>query len=269
MITGKTITDNRAYINIGALALLFLINYLSNAIPFNQLTQTDLSDLYPVLITPAGYVFSIWGLIYLLLTAFVIYQALPAYRNTPAVTAVGLLFALTCLFNILWLFAWHYLQVGLAFIIMLLLLSALVAIYLRLRQIPGEPLFDKILVKLTFSIYVAWISVAAIVNFNILLYHVGWLGAGGFGAGIFTMLMLIFAAFIAGFIFLKYRDLAFPLVFVWALAGIAMRHGAEFILVTITAWILAAAIIFYLGWMSAQTTGPGPDRKESNGDGSV
>lgn len=245
-------SDIRAYINIGALALVLLFNFLSNAIPFNGLTQADLGELYPVLITPATYVFSIWGLIYLALIAFIIYQTLPNFRENPAVKAVGILFAVSSLFNILWLFFWHYQRVGWSMIIMLLLLATLITIYLRIGAVTTEKsLYDRLLVKYPFSLYLGWITVATIVNFNVLLYDIGWLRVGT-GGVFFTIFMIVIAAVVALAVFYLRQDFIYTAVFVWALIGIGVRHGTNLVLLTIVAWLAAAAIIFFLGWITAR-----------------
>lgn len=245
-------SDIRAYINIGALALVLLFNYLSNALPFNGLTQGDLGELYPVLLTPATYVFSIWGLIYLALIAFIIYQALPGSRDNPLVKAVGILFAVSSLFNILWLFAWHYQRIGWSMIIMLLLLATLIVIYLRIGAVTREKsIYERFLVKYTFSLYLGWISAATLVNFNALLYDIGWLGTGG-GGIFFTMLMILVAGLVALAVFYLRKDYIYAAVFVWALIGIGVRHGTDIVILTIVAWLAAAAILFFLGWITAR-----------------
>ena len=245
-------SDIRAYINIGALALVLLMNFLSNALPFNGLTQGDLSELYPVLITPAPYAFSIWGLIYLGLIAFIIYQALPQYRENPTVKAVGILFALNAVFNVFWLFVWHDQLIGWSMIAMLLILASLVVIYLRIGAVTTEKtIYDRFLVKFPFSIYLGWITAATLLNFNVLLYDIGWLGLGG-GGIFFTMLMIVIAVLIAIAVFYLRQDYLYSLVFVWALIGIGVRHGKELIILTLWAWFAAVAIIFFLGWITAR-----------------
>ena len=89
---------------IAAYILVILVNYLSNALPLNGMTQKDLSDKYASLFTPASFTFSIWGVIYLALAGFIVYQALPAQRNSELVSRVSKLFILSCAANILWLF---------------------------------------------------------------------------------------------------------------------------------------------------------------------
>lgn len=245
-------SDIRAYINIGALALVLLFNYLSNALPFNNLTQGDLGELYPVLLTPAAYVFSIWGLIYLALIAFIVYQAMPGSRDNPLVKAVGILFAVSSLFNILWLFAWHYQRIGWSMIIMLLLLATLIVIYLRIGAVTREKsIYERFLVKYPFSLYLGWVSAATLVNFNVLLYDIGWLGTGG-GGIFFTMLMILVAGLVALAVFYLRKDYIYAAVFVWALIGIGVRHGTDIVILTIVAWLAAAAILFFLGWITAR-----------------
>ncbi len=245
-------SDIRAYINIGALAVVLLMNFLSNALPLNNMTQQELSAINPVLITPAPYVFSIWGLIYIGLIAFIVYQALPRYRENPVVKAVGIWFAVSCVFNVLWLFLWHYQQIGWSFIAILLLLATLVVIYLRLGAVTAEKnIYDRVLVKYPFSLYLGWLSAATIVNLNVWLFSIGWLGTGA-GAVFFTMLMLIIAALLALAVFYLRQDYIYTAVFVWALIGIGVRHGTEIPLLTVVAWLAAAAIIFFLGWITAR-----------------
>ena len=248
----------RAYINIGALALVLLVNYLSNALPINNLTQGDISQLYPVLLTPAPYAFSIWGVIFLGLIAFVIYQALPGYRDAPLAKAVGILFAVSCFFNVGWVMVWHYLRVGWSMVMMLLLLATLIAIYLRIGTLSAEnTLFNRLLVKYPFSLYLGWISAATLVNLNVLLYDMGWLSTG-VGGVLFTMLMVVIAVLIALGVFYLHRDYVYVAVFVWALIGIGVRHGNDIITLTIVAWIAAVLLILLLGFKSPSTPNQKP-----------
>lgn len=248
-------SDIRAYINIGALVLVLLMNFLSNFLPFNGLTQADLSEIYPILLTPATYVFSIWGLIYLALIAFIVYQVMPGFRENPAVKAVGILFAVSSLFNILWLLFWHYQRIGWSMIVMLLLLATLITIYMRIGAVTAEKsLYDRLLVKYPFSLYLGWITAATLVNFNVWLYDIGWLGLGT-GAAFFTMIMIVIAALIALAVFYLRQDYVFAAVFIWALIGIGVRHASDRIFITMVAWLAAAAILFLLGWITARKDG--------------
>src|SRR6187399_1342287 len=122
----------RQIAGIVALAVTLGVNYMSNALPLNGRTAGEISDSFPVLFVPSGYVFAIWGLIYLLQIAFVIYQARPTTREDPRLRAVGWPFVLSCLLNAAWLFAWHYGYYPLSLVIMLSLLGCLILIHLRL-----------------------------------------------------------------------------------------------------------------------------------------
>jgi hypothetical protein len=100
----------------------------------------DVSDANQTLITPAGYTFAIWGIIYFLLALYVAYQALPSKRSEPFQGRIGWLFVLSSVMNILWLFAWQYEYLEISVLLMFILLASLITIYLRLgigRDTPG------------------------------------------------------------------------------------------------------------------------------------
>ena len=121
------------FANIAAFAITLAINSLANTTVFNGRTTGQVSDLYPTLITPAGYVFAIWGIIYALLLVFVIYQALPGQKEKLFQKQIGALFILSCLLNCVWFFLWQYDFITISVVVMFGLLASLVAIYLRLN----------------------------------------------------------------------------------------------------------------------------------------
>ena len=106
-----------------------VINTLANALPLNGFNTGEISDRFAVYFTPAGYVFSIWGLIYLGLIAFSIYQALPAQRENPRLRATGWWIVLGGIANSAWIFLWHYEQFPLTIVAMLILLVTLIITY--------------------------------------------------------------------------------------------------------------------------------------------
>ena len=61
-------------LNVLGFALVLTLNTLANALPINGMNTGEVSALYPNLFVPAGFTFSIWGIIYLLLLGFVIFQ---------------------------------------------------------------------------------------------------------------------------------------------------------------------------------------------------
>jgi tryptophan-rich sensory protein len=209
-----------------ALAATLYINYLANALPINGRTPAEISDSFPSLVTPAGYVFAIWGLIYLGLIAYAIYQALPSRAGDPRLRAVGWLFVLSCLFNSAWIFLFHYGQYAATEVVMLGLLGSLIAIYLRLgtgRTAPAGRA-EALALRLPFSLYLGWITIATIANTTILLLDIGW-GGWGLPPEAWAVLVLMAGAGINAAIAWRHRDPAFLGVFIWAYAGIIAAHS--------------------------------------------
>ena len=216
--------DFRRWINVAALVLVLVVNYLANALPINGQTTAEVSDSLPILFVPAGYAFAIWGVIYLGLTAFVVYQALPAQRNNPSVERVGYLFALSCLANSLWIFLWHYELFPLTIVVMFALLALLIAIYVRLDPFRwGATPADRWLVHIPFSIYLGWITVATVANASGVLYALGWNGAG-LSPETWTAIMLFAGLVIAAAVAIPRNDLAYLLVILWAYMAIIVKH---------------------------------------------
>lgn len=144
----------RQVVNLIAVVALLIVNSLANIVPFNNLTTGEISDRFDVFFVPAGYVFSIWGLIYLGLIGFGIYQALPSQRENTRLRGVGYWFLISCLANIGWLFSWHYEQFLLSMLLMLLLLLSLIVIYLRLDISRSRvSRTETLLVNVPFSLY--------------------------------------------------------------------------------------------------------------------
>ena len=201
-----------------------LVSGLATALPINGKTPEEISDSFDVFFVPAGYVFSIWGVIYLFLVGYSIFQAFPAQRKNPALQKIGYLYVGSTVANIIWIFLWHYEIFSLSVIAMLALLGCLIAIYLRLGigkiQVPTA---EKWLVHVTFSIYLGWITVATIANITILLDYLDW-GGWGISPEVWTLLMLIAATVISGIMSFTRTDIAYTLVLIWAFLGIAVKH---------------------------------------------
>ena len=213
--------------NLLAYLLMLAVNFLANSLPINGLTTGAVSAKYPNLLVPAGYTFGIWGLIYLLLGLFVItqlrYLTKAKEQQPPYVDVIGYWFFLSCLANASWIIAWHYLQLGLNWAIMLLLLTTLILIYQRLSRISWLSKYQQHLVQLPFSIYLAWICIASIANGAAFLKY----GAGFSGLleneWLWAVLMVVVALSLAVFFLWKKQDYAFAMVIIWALTGILMQ----------------------------------------------
>jgi hypothetical protein len=206
-------------LNIIALILTIFMNGYSQSGAFPN-TVGELGESRAVFFLPAGYVFAIWGVIYLALAGFAFYQA----RNESARETVGWYFILSCAANITWLVLFLYNQIWLSTVAMLVLLFALVMIYTRVNRTEKPSGARYWLLHVPFSIYLGWISVATVANFAAALFDSGAITAFlGVPADIWAVIMMVVAGVLGiGFIFLR-RNYAYALVIVWALVGIYVR----------------------------------------------
>jgi translocator protein len=234
------------------------VNSYANIAAIGGRNTGEISDSFQNFFTPAGYVFSIWSVIYLSLLGFSVYQALPSQRENGRLRQIGWLFVLTNIFNGAWIFAWHYLLIPLSWLIMIGLLITLLIIYQRLgigrRAARGAQLW---LVNVPFSIYTAWITVATIANTTILLQDLGFQG-GPIPEPIWSAIVIVVGAVIAGYVVYTRRDIAFTAVILWAYAGIVVNY-IDVNVVAITAGLMAVAVLIALivGWFRNQ-----PPRQE-------
>lgn len=231
----------RQYINLFITIVTIIFNGLANALPLNGQNTGQISDRFQVYFVPAGYVFSIWGLIYIGWLAFAIYQLLPAQRDNPRLERIGYLFALSGIANMAWLFFWHYEYFVLTVVVMLTLLLLLIAIYLRLQigkvQVTS---IERWCVDIPFSVYLGWITVATIANITSLLNYLQWNG-WGISPEAWTIIMLTAGVIIASAISLTRGDIAYMLVIIWAFAGIAIKHAGVPVVAT-GAWVATALV---------------------------
>jgi hypothetical protein len=212
---------------IVSFVLVLLVNYLATALPINGQGPGEVSANYPVLFTPAGYVFSIWGLIYLGLLGFVVYQALPSSSDGSGLDldrVVGL-FIVTNIFNSIWIFAWHYELLWFSLAVIAGLLITLIVIQRFIRQNSGDRAYYWF-VRVPFSIYLGWVSVATIANTAVALYGSGWRGEP-LGEVAWTIVMLVVATLLAGIGLVRDGNIPFGLVFIWAYIGIAVEQAAR------------------------------------------
>jgi benzodiazapine receptor len=200
-----------------------VLNGAANAIPLGGHTTAQVSDSFNALFVPAGYVFSIWGLIYVALLAYTFYHSLPSQRTNPLLRRVGWLVALSSLANGTWILWWQFGYYGLSLVTMLILLGSLLAVYLRLDI--GRTAYKRVekwTVSIPFSIYLGWITVATIANATDVLVNAGW---NGFGISplAWTLIMLGVGVVLGGLMAYTRSDVAYLLVLMWAFAGISVR----------------------------------------------
>ena len=229
--------DNlRQTANLLSVLLALTVNILATALPLNNQTTAQISDRFKVFFVPAGYVFAIWGIIYIGWIAFTVYQFLPAHKESLRLRGLGYLFALTGVFNAAWLFCWQYNHFTLSVIIMLILLGLLIACYLKLNiGHTSVSIAEKWCVDIPLSVYLGWISVATIANISDWLYSVNWNGFG-IDPQAWAVIMLIAASLLGILMALTRRDSGYLFVFVWSFAGIAVMQSAA-PLVANSAWV--------------------------------
>jgi len=233
-------------VSAAAFALVLLVNGLANALPIGGRTTGEVSAIFPVLATPASYAFTIWGAIYALLAGYVLLQWRPRWRSLPAFRTTAPWFVLSCLFNVAWVFAWHSLYIRSSVFLMLALLLTLLPLYLSTRSVIGSPRDDdglvaKLFIRLPFSVYAGWTSVAAIANVAVGLEVAGW-NRWGLEA-YWTFLLLVGGAGLAFLAVRKYRDAAFALTVVWGYVAIGAEQRDTVPLIAWIAWALAGALL--------------------------
>ncbi|KML08377.1 tryptophan-rich sensory protein [Rossellomorea marisflavi] len=229
----------RVILNILAFALVIVMNTLAVTLPLNNQSTGEISDRLDIMLTPAGYVFSIWSLIYLLLGIWVLRQIPKARRDLPLYTRTSGWFILNCLFNSLWIVMWHYNYFGISVLVMAGILLTLIALYKRVKS--TDP---SLLDQAPFSIYLGWISVAAIVNVT---YYLTEIGFDGFGIPdtVWASLGLAAATILAFWFRTKENDFLYPLVIVWAFIGIGVKNMDEHSGYAYAAYALAVIIFLF------------------------
>jgi hypothetical protein len=233
----------RQLANALSVVVALIVNILASTLPLNGQNTGEISDRFQVYFVPAGYVFAIWGIIYIGWIAFAIYQFRPAQKESPRLRGLGYLFALSGIFNAAWLFCWHYNVFGLSVLVMLALLGLLIASYLKLNV--GRATVsnaEKWSVDVPFSIYLGWISVATVANVTDWLYFINWTGFG-IAPQTWAVIMLVIASILALAMTVTRKDSGYAFVLVWSFLGIAVKQAAT-PLVANTAWI---AMVFVLG----------------------
>lgn len=240
----------RQFLVVAATAGTLFVNYLAGTGYINNKTPADISDQYPTLLTPSGYAFSIWSLIYLGLFAFSVYQALPA--QIARFSKIRTLYVINCAANCVWLYLWHYEQIPLSLPVIFVMLGTLVLINTNLPDANSSAEFW--LARLPFNIYFGWMTVAAILNFSIALVFLGF-DATGTMKVFFASALIIAAAILGVVIHFKFASAAYPLTIAWALIAIAIKHSTETILVTVAAFgVIALLLVALSGFLKSKTS---------------
>lgn len=210
---------------------VIVLNALANILPINGYNTGQISAFYPNAFVPAGFTFSIWGIIYMMLLLYTIaftYYTIKQdqYEHAYAfVEQVNVQFIITCFLNMAWILAWHYLKIELSVLIMLFLLSTLIWIFLKTNpQVKNLNLTQIFFLQTPFVVYLGWISVATIANITALLVAFHWNGMG-IQPSYWSAVMIFIAFLLAWYTLYRYRIIAFSLVVAWAFWGIYKAQG--------------------------------------------
>jgi len=234
------------WLNIIAFAAVVVVNGLAGSTTIIGGQDTaQVSDENFTLITPAGYTFAIWGIIYTLLGLYVIYQALPSDKGKTA-EKVGWFFILSCVANICWLFLWQFEYLTVSVVLMFLLFGSLLMAYLRLGISKSPASWrERIAIHAPFGVYFGWITIASIANVAAALVSLSWDGFG-LGAETWGILVIVIALLIATLVVLTRTDVAYGLVIIWALIGISANESGNqnvALVAQISAVIVAVAVV--------------------------
>ncbi|WP_412560139.1 tryptophan-rich sensory protein [Winogradskyella sp. MIT101101] len=236
--------------NVIAFIITITINYVSVTGALNNTTIGEISDSYNSLFTPAGYAFSIWGIIYLLLFGFVIYQGRSLFvdvKNDDFILKTGWWFVLSCIFNSLWVFAWVYDFTGLSCVLILFLLFSLFKVVWNNRmELDDEPFPTILFLWWPFVVYSGWVTVASIVNISSYLVKLGW---DGFGmSDLFWTILLIGVAVVINLFAIWNRNMReFALVGIWALIGIGNANKDSNDIVMFAAFVGTVILLVFIG----------------------
>jgi len=237
----------RPAITAGAVLTAFLVNVWSNLSPVNGQTIGEVSETQfgNILITPAGYAFAIWGAIYLGLFVFAAYQLRPAQYDNPRLQGSYWL-AVACLAQVIWVFLFLTGQFVASLGAMAAILISLIACYSSLRSEGRISAAERWRSQRPISLYLGWISVATILNGAIALDSAGWDG-WGIPPMVWTMLLIVVAAVLGGWVLWHQSDWLYAGVVIWALVAIAVRHSDRLGLAGAAAGS-AAALLVLMGW---------------------
>jgi hypothetical protein len=236
----------RQVLTLSAILAAFGINVWANIAPIGGLTIGEISNTLfgEIKIIPASYAFAIWGIIYLGLISLGIYQVLPNQRQNIYIRQMGYGLVLASVAQIVWVFLFQYRQFALSLVAMLGILLPLIRVYWRLGigsvKVSRK---EKWYIHIPVSIYLAWISVATILNVAIVLYDLDWNG-WGIDSSLWTAIVLLVGAAITATVIMQRSDIAFPLVIAWAYMAIAVRHTDTLLISGVAGGFAIALLLF-------------------------
>lgn len=239
--------------NTIAVFATIIVNALANILPIGGNYTGDISDSIPNLFVPAGLTFAIWGVIYVLILLFVGYQLADLFgkieTKSDYINKISFWFILASIGNIVWIFLWHYEQILLSMIPILVLFISLLMTYLRLNIGKSDASKkERYFIHLPISVYLGWLTVATIANATAVLVT---LDVGGLilGEMLWAILVIIVAMIITLLVIYQRNDVGYSLVIIWALLGIVIKQYESYQQIVLTA---AVSIVIITGFLLFQ-----------------
>lgn len=255
-------------LNTISLVAVIIFNALAGSGNLGDYSMGELSAKYDTLITPAAYAFSIWGLIYIFLTAYVIFQwwANKKKKFDETIDQAGLYFLLSNVANITWLLLWLNEHIGLSIIAMAVLLFSLVQLVIKLDLEKWDaPVRVIVFVWWPIVIYLGWIIVASVTNVAAFLVYLQW---DGFQISheLWTIIMLVIATIIYLWLTFSRNLRESAMVGVWAFIAIAIKQwepNQNIAMIAITGAVILLIATMYHGFQNRSTA---PDQKIKRGE---
>ncbi len=211
-----------------AYLVMVLTNAMANILPLNNVGTGEVSDAYANLFAPAGITFAIWGVIYLALGGHVIFQFRQKFYSPETgamIQKMRIWFTVSSIANVFWIVSWHYDRIGLSLIWMIIILLALINCNLLLHSAKLTA-HERRWVQVPFSLYFGWITIATIANVTTWLVSLNW-KAFGLREDLWTSIILLVGLSIAARVILKFRDISYGVVILWAFFGILIKHTSQ------------------------------------------
>jgi hypothetical protein len=246
-----SISDQRikAVLVLLATAATIAFNILAATGYINGITPAEISDKYPTVITPAGYAFSIWSLIYFGLSAFSIYQLLPS--NLERFGGIRTLYIASCVLNCAWIYSWHHNWIGICVFLIFGLAVLLIVIMAKFRNTVTTA--ETFLVKGTFGIYAGWVTVASLVN---LLVYFRYIGSPIASSNMVAVVIVIIATVAAVLATRLAANHFYSFAVAWALTGIAVKQSGNTALVVACAFGVIISLLMAVSFVLKLPSAP-------------
>lgn len=222
---------------------VYAVNYLAASGGINATTPAEISNKFPTVFTPAGYAFTIWGIIYLAMLWFSVYQLMPEQKSNVYLQKVRPLYLVVSALNIGWIFVWHYEYILLSGAIMVLLFISLWRINFELKDADGSK--DLWLSRIPFSIYFGWITVASIANLMIAATYLG-LNLGTLANSLLGVLLIAAATAVGVILRFRLDTTFYPLAIAWGITAIGIKQSGDTVVVFAAAFGMMTLIFFGL-----------------------